>query len=145
MTCVKSPSAKQHFPLLDGSNHHKTSPCDRGYNCIAWAAGDSSQLWWPAEAYWPPGVSIALRLESFIDAFRTLNYEVCDNPKFEDGFEKIAIYTDATGEPTHAARQLSDNVWTSKLGKNIDIEHSIDAVDGPLYGTIAVFMRRPVQ
>jgi hypothetical protein len=142
---VRNPFVKQHFPLLDDSNHNVTSPRSVDYNCIAWAAGDPSRFWWPGEAYWPPGVPTALRLQSFIEAFRSLNYEVCDDAKFEDGFEKIAIYTKATGEPTHAARQISDDFWTSKLGKNVDIEHTIDALDGPAYGKIAVIMKRSHQ
>jgi hypothetical protein len=40
----------------------------------------------------------------------------------EPGFLKVALY--GTGLTyTHAARQLADGKWTSKLGKGEDIEH----------------------
>ena len=41
----------------------------------------------------------------------------------EIGFEKVAIYSDAHG-PQHVARQLPDGKWTSKLGQQVDVEHS---------------------
>ena len=42
----------------------------------------------------------------------------------------VAIYQSG-GLPTHAARQLSDGNWTSKLGPNIDITHSLSGLEGP--------------
>lgn len=35
------------FPGLRETEYTLTSPEDRGYNCIAWAAGDLSRWWWP--------------------------------------------------------------------------------------------------
>ena len=58
------------------------------------------------------------------------------------GSKKIAIYQSG-GLPTHAARQLPDGQWTSKLGRNIDISHTLPGLEGPEYGQVAVFMRRP--
>ena len=67
---------------------------------------------------------------------------------YEDGYEKIAIFV---GEyewggigPTHAARQLTNGHWTSKLGGEEDVEHTdLDSVGGkPGYGDVQVFMRR---
>ncbi|MCG8587287.1 MAG: hypothetical protein MI757_21490 [Pirellulales bacterium] len=47
---------------------------------------------------------------------------------------------------THAARQLPDGRWTSKLGKAEDIEHdSANDVAGGLYGEVVEFMKRPVS
>jgi hypothetical protein len=37
------------FPRLSESTFAVTSPPDRFYNCIAWAAGDTEHLWWPDE------------------------------------------------------------------------------------------------
>lgn len=46
----------------------------------------------------------------------------------------------------HAARQLSSGAWTSKLGKDVDIEHDTpDDVAGGLYGEVVQLMRRPSQ
>jgi hypothetical protein len=44
---------------------------------------------------------------------------------------------------THAARQLPDGQWTSKLGKYVDIEHSApEDVAGGVYGEVMQFMKR---
>lgn len=143
MTCATNPSVKQQFPNLDDSNHFETSPRSTKYNCIAWAAGDCSKFWWPLYAYWPSGVSTDLTLDSFIAAFKTLGYQSCNGSEYEPNFEKIAIYT-KSGQPTHAARQLVNGRWTSKLGRYVDIEHSIDALDGPAYGSVEAYLKRPV-
>jgi hypothetical protein len=80
-----------------------------------------------------------------INAYVQAGYEVCDSSTLEPGFEKIAIFADASGDPRHAARQLPSGAWTSKLGEHVDIEHKdVDAVGGILYGEPAVYMRRRV-
>lgn len=62
---------------------------------------------------------------------------------YEEGFEKIAIYIDSHGKPTHAARQLSSGKWTSKLGQLEDIEHSnLDDVTGLHYGSVGAILKR---
>lgn len=49
-------------------------------------------------------------------------------------------------DPRHAARQLPNGRWTSKLGDHVDIEHAaLDAVGGDFYGEPAVFMRKPTK
>lgn len=65
-----------------------------------------------------------------VELFLAAGYELCGDGSLEDRYEKIAIYA-KDGEPTHAARQLGDGRWTSKLGKYEDIEHdSLDALYG---------------
>ena len=98
-------------------------------------------------AYWPPEVPRVLTIESFIKAYSTLGYSVCKDEEYEDGFEKIAIYVDPNGVPTHAARQVNSKRWTSKLGEAEDIEHNtLDGLKGQQYGyTIAVILKRPKQ
>ena len=91
--------------------------------------------------YWPPGVNRIETLETFIKVFENLSYNVCDSGKFEEGFEKIAIYVKEE-KPTHAARQINAKYWTSKLGSILDIEHEIEGVSNSEYGSIAVFMKR---
>ena len=85
-----------------------------------------------------------LTLEAFIAMFGTLGYAPCNNQDFEEGFKKIAIYS-RQGVPTHAARQLPNKKWTSKIGKNIDIEHTTpQGLEGPFYGDVAAIMKKPV-
>jgi hypothetical protein len=124
-----------------------TSLEDSSYNCIAWAAEDSDSWWWPAiDAYWPEGVEREETILSFVRAYATLGYEECADGSLEAGFQKIAIYTDARGIPTHAARQLETGAWASKLGKDCDIEHfSLEDVHqwpNVRYGKVSVFLRR---
>jgi hypothetical protein len=136
------------FPGLSGSAYRETSPADRRYNCIAWAAQDDQNWWWPQpsdETYWPPSVPRIESLEGFIDAFRTLGYAPCNHADPEPGFEKIAFYIGEDGIPSHAARQLESGRWTSKLGELEDIEHELEVLEGERYGTIGAVMKRPMS
>jgi hypothetical protein len=59
------------------------------------------------------------------------------------GFEKVALFGYSLYY-THAARQLPNGKWTSKLGKAEDIEHDIpDDVAGGVYGGVVQIMKRP--
>lgn len=137
-------SASSTFPKLHPDNHEITSPSTPRYNCIAWAAGGDERNWWPdvdGVAYWPDDVPRVETMEAFVDVFRTLGYLPCEDGEFEPGQERIALYVHQ-GVPTHAARQLPDGRWSSKLGRSVDIAHTPDALDGPLYGTIILYLRR---
>ena len=125
------------FPLLTSSGYRITSPADISYNCIAWAVGET-QRWWEPDPmnlyYWPPGVPRLFTIEAFTEAYRTLGFELCAGPELEAGVEKVAVFA-MNGRPTHAARQLQDGSWTSKLGVSEDLEHSsLRGVAGPAYG-----------
>jgi hypothetical protein len=114
------------------------------YNCIAWAAADDQRFWWPTPySYWPAGAPREVNLESFETAYATMGYLACDDGTLESGFEKIAIFADSDGKPTHAARQLPDGFWTSKLGHSVDIRHELHALAGSNYGTVVKFLKRP--
>jgi hypothetical protein len=133
------------FPKLrDSSFFAVTSPPDERYNCIAWAAQDTTRFWWPDRmrtAYWPPGAEREETLEAFVAAFATLGYEVCESIEVEADFQRIAIY--AVGDrPTHAARQLANGSWTSKLGRSEDVQHSLADLEGRLYGQAVRIVRR---
>ena len=145
------------FPGLVGTGYELTSPIDPGYNCIAWAAGDSGAFWWPAKSvgipgmklggyYWPPGIPNEETLAAFVDAFRAQGYGPCGDGSLQSGYEKIAIYVGRDGAPTHASRQLPSGKWASKLGPSEDIEHdAAEDVSGEKYGTVARFMRREIS
>ena len=140
-------SLESSFPNLKPRNYKVTSPKSIEYNCIAWAANDTSACWWPDSFdlyYWPSGIERTETLETFIKVFESLFYNICDSGEFEEGFEKIAIYV-KENKPTHAARQINAKYWTSKLGKDIDIKHEIGGVSDSVYGSISVFMKRPLS
>ena len=135
---------KQAFPDLETEGFQETSPGAKKYNCIAWAAGQHNQWWWPYDHpkyYWPEGVSRVVSLDAFLQAFASLGYQPCATGELEAGFEKVAIYA-LHGKPKHAARQLSDGQWTSKLGKDIDVTHTLRGLEGPMYGQVACYLKR---
>ncbi len=130
------------FPKLDGSNYTVTSARTPVYNCIAWAAHEDDRWWWPVGDYWPPGADRKLHVDSFVDAYASLGYVQCADGSVEPGYEKIAIYAKPNGSPQHAARQLDNGRWTSKLGKLEDIEHTLDCIESLAYGKAVAFVKR---
>lgn len=130
------------FPKLDLDAFEITRVADKIYNCIAWAADDTTRWWWPGGVYWPDAVPHELTLDAFAQAFGTLGYVPCDHADLEQDFEKVAIYANSD-VPKHAARQLPSGRWTSKLGRSERIEHDLYALEGSNYGQIAMKMRRP--
>jgi len=116
------------------------------YNCIAWAFDDNSKWYWPDPEntyYWPNEIPREITIYAFIQLFGLINYFVCDDGNLEEDFEKIAIFTDEFDIPTHAARQLENGYWTSKLGQHIDVQHSIKSIEEGAYGMVKIFMKRP--
>ncbi|MGK7925905.1 MAG: hypothetical protein AB4290_11765 [Spirulina sp.] len=133
-------------PNLRRTGYQITSEKTVSYNCIAWAAGFTDRPWWPIKQqpyYWPIEPRIE-SLDSFIEVFQGLGYEVCDNGELENNSEKVAIYINSNGEPIHMARQLNTGYWTSKCGKLEDITHTLEGLEGDYYGTVAIFMKRAI-
>lgn len=128
------------FPKLSETPFQITSQPTPDYNCIAWAAGEDGHWWWPGR-FWPKDVPAKETRIAFIKAFGERGYEPCVGPELEDGFEKVCLY-EKLGRPTHAARQLADGSWTSKLGTAHDICHELDGLTGNKYGHPAVYLRR---
>ncbi len=134
------------FPNLSDSNYQNTSPRTREYNCIAWAANDSSRWWEPAPTgagyYWPVSGITEPSIENGIAAFKQLGFSKTTNLQYEEGYERIAVY-EQDGEYTHAARQLPSGKWFSKMGALEDIEHNtLEGLVGAEYGTVHAIMRR---
>ena len=137
------------FPALAKSGFQITSPVDKRYNCIAYAAGDTANWWWPfpadvREVFWPAGATRAESLAAFRGAFATLGFTECGTEEFEPGFEKIALFANDQAVPLHAARQQAGGRWTSKLGEREDIAHNLRDLEGETYGTVMLIMKRPL-
>lgn len=133
------------FPGLLGAGYLFTSQATPDYNCIGWAAGEDDRWWWPdaaGVAYWPESVPREESLSAFVAAFATLGYAPSDNSSNEPGVVKIALYA-RSGVPTHAARQLGNGRWTSKLGQSEDIEHDLVGLVGSVYGDVAMILAKP--
>ena len=136
------------FPNLTPENHAVASPRTDEYNCIAFAAGNQKSL-----VVARSGRSVVLAAEAareesvaaFRRAFSSLGYEPVRRLEPEPGYEKVAIYA-IGGTPTHAARQLPNGRWASKLGELEDIEHAtLDVLVGTVYGDVAIIVRRGVS
>jgi hypothetical protein len=134
------------FPNLVRAGYQITSPPDPIYNCIAHAASVTDAWWWPDPddfEYWPAGVLPECTLAAFVAALGTVGYSPCADGALELGWQKVAIYATDEG-PAHAARQLTNGRWTSKLGPDDDIEHTLEGLESPSYGSVVQFLHRPM-
>jgi hypothetical protein len=145
MTSTYARRLQKDFPRL-GENFQKTSCAADKYNCIAWAIGECHRPWWPGsvpEGHWPEDLPPDETVENFVAAFGGRGYQLCAGAHHEWRYQKIAIYANRRGIPTHAARQTLTGTWISKLGRNIDIRHtSLDLLEGGIYGHVVQVMKR---
>lgn len=136
------------FPCLDSDGYVVTSLSNSQYNCIAHAAGDNTKRWDPTDFpkpgfYWPIGVPLEEGIDALVKVFESLGYDRCIGGELEPGWEKIALYADNYGMWQHAAKQLCDGSWSSKLGELEDIKHPHPhSVSGPAYGKVVIYMKR---
>lgn len=138
---MSAPDLESWFPNLRHSPYQITSPRDPSYNCVAWAAGNAQQWWWPGTSFWPGPAEETVGC--FVSAFQSLGYEVCESRDLEPGFEKVALYC-KDGEPQHVSRQVHAGLWTSKCGKGEDITHTLEGLEGSDYGEVTIILRRPL-
>lgn len=136
------------FPNLRKSGFHRTSE-PAYYNCVAHVVGDFKRKWWPGEYapywsidFWPENVPKEETLTAFVLALATVGYEPCNDGVLEAGIEKVAVYA-LNGMVRHMALQHQQGSWRSKLGSDEDIEHSLDGLEGPAYGNVIAFLKRP--
>lgn len=123
-----------------------TSMATGNYNCIAWALEDTTHFYWtgPKEHfYWPDDLSREESMASFIQLFAKHGYTICSNALKEKGFTKIALFA-KDGLPTHAARQLPNGLWTSKLGILEDVRHTLSAISDGIYGSVALLFKKKI-
>lgn len=136
------------FPKLKPGEWEQSSDPDDAYNCIAFAVYDNRQFWDPDMIgvrgyYWPPGIPRDFTVPTLVRLYELHGFITCNSADLEVGYEKVAIYG-IDNEGTHAARQLEDGGWISKLGPDEDIEHNdLEGLESDLYGRVKVFMRRP--
>jgi hypothetical protein len=141
------------FPNLRTTNRTITSEIDPNYNCVAWALRDTERWWEPygivipapfPPYYWPENIPHDLSPRTFISLFETQGFEVTEDPDLENGVEKLALYV-RKNQFQHVARQLPNGRWTSKIGRQEDIEHELNDLKshGPYAcGTASIIMQR---
>jgi hypothetical protein len=138
--CPIDPLPATDFPALTTANHSVTSDHSLIYNCIAWSLGDISKWWWPEiYGYWPEGCRRSTELSSFVDMYEYMGYSITSSLVYSTTERRIAIFV-KDNKATHAAVQLDNSRWSSKLGQNQDIVHTLSALEGPLYGSVQVYM-----
>ena len=137
------------FPDLLAAGYETHSHQSMLYNCIAYAAGDTDNIWSP-DFYWPDGAWPDVEYPCLVDAYEMIGFEICSGAAPEAGYEKVALYAKddqrlRTLIWTHAARLRPDGWWESKLGLLEDILHRTpDALFGADYGRVRDYMRRPL-
>ena len=133
------------FPNLASEGFEIVGEPTTEYNCIAYAAGDTDNWWWPDEDdYWPPWATPDDRIDSLQEAFSGIGYELCDDSHLEEGYRKVALYEEE-GKFQHAAVQMPNGAWRSKMGEGPVIEHrSPESLAGGMYGEVYCYMRRPL-
>jgi hypothetical protein len=136
-----SPKWRRDFPHLGRSFRvlgPSTDPNKKtGYNCIANSLNTRGRWVWPGD-----------RVSDFDKLYRRHGYRRLRKPDYGHNprLEKVVLYAKKKNGRwvcTHAARQLADGSWTSKLGAGPLIKHpDADSVAGPSYGRpIAVYVR----
>jgi hypothetical protein len=139
-------------PALQQTPYAVTSNKDPKYNCVAFAVGDTSQWWEDVRIkgrqvkgyYWPPGAQPSYAMEGWLRVFQMHGYVETHDRSLEIEYEKIAIYG-SPRTPEHVARQKANGLWTSKAGRGVDIEHTLEGLEGNLYGTVVKVMKRKCQ
>lgn len=127
------------FPRLRESDHKVTSTDTDSYNCVGWVHNDVEHYWDP-DHHWPQAVDASDDSEddlaSYLDLFKWMGFEPCEDGSLEDGYLKIAVYSvehaalgQAKREFTHVARQLPSGRWSSKGGVLQDFRHELDALE----------------
>lgn len=137
------------FPSLKQAGHKVTSPSTPAHrsplvhNCFAYTVG-RRKWWWPTgEGQWHEDCRFGDTIESFIRAYAKYGFKPCLDGSPVKGTEKVVAY--AKGEAIqHVAIQLTSRpgMWRSKCGFNVDIEHTIDGLNGDCYGFPRYFFER---
>ena len=79
---------------------------------------------------------------SLTEAFAGKEYERCNDYEAEVGYQKVALY-EAQDLIQHAAAQMPNGRWRSKMGRGPVIEHhSPNSLSGGPYGNPTIIMRK---
>src|SRR6476661_5040408 len=94
---------RQH-PNLRRTRFKVNSRADAAYNCVAWAAGDTSRWWWPMDDpfhYWPDGAPLDDSVESLLPGCFALSHRgsaaQLDGPVHADDCQQGAIRRERCG------------------------------------------------
>lgn len=148
----RKPSFEKWWPNLLRTTYTVIDKASMRYNCFAWSI-NRTDFWFAPDpqmnrvgkVFWPPEVPREYTLDAFIQAYATFGFVLCDNTEVELGFEKVVLYGN-NSIPEHAARQLPNGRWSSKIGEYEVIEHDLYAFDGGKYfSKIIIILKRPIS
>lgn len=112
---------------------------------MAWALNNDEVVFWPDSARhyrWPRTLLRATGLDVFVAFFQKAGFSPCGSSGYSKRHEKIALYARDNLIVTHVASQTGNGLWTSKLGKEHDIEHKLEGLEGKEYGEVVLIMQR---
>jgi hypothetical protein len=113
------------------------------YNCVAWALDDMENWWEADEDYlWLDHLHWDNSLSTMQHFFQHFGFDPIDKPNFNNGIEKIALFSENGINCTHVAKQLPNNIWTSKLGVSHDVTHTLSAMEKGIYGDVAMILQK---
>ncbi len=131
------------FPNITGKNF-KIIKSNTKFNCVAYSLDYYEDWIWTNEKTWPyDKIPRNSGIEGFKNLYKSYGHQECYNPNCEAEYDKIAFYS-KQGEPSHACKQFG-NMWRSKLGLSVIIEHELEWLCGDTddaYGEVEFIMRR---
>lgn len=130
------------FPLLTDYELIPNSE-SMEYNCISHTLNINNDISWPFDNnnYWP--VSRDLTKESFDKFYEFHGFEKMNllDFSYDSKYIKVALYTNK-GIPTHAAIQVDEFFWESKIGELGIIKHDLFEIEDNVYGEVAQIYRK---
>lgn len=113
------------------------------YNCISHTLNIDNDICWPYDEnnYWP--VKRELNKESFDSFYEYHGFEKIDflDFSYDPKYIKVALYC-KKGIPTHAAIQINENFWESKVGELGIIKHDLFEIENETYGEATQIYRK---
>jgi hypothetical protein len=140
---LTAPDQRTGFPRL-GEEFEVLAPASVMYNCIGWSLGNTGAWVWPTDGQQPA------YLPNFDALYRYYGFRRVKGLEFRrwPGHDKVVLYavrkSDGSIQPTHAARQMPDGSWSSKLGSLPLIRHlHPNDIAGPSYGVpYVIYVRK---
>ncbi len=143
---LATPEHRAGFPRL-GEEYEVLAPASSAYNCIGWSVGNTTSWVWPTQAGQVPRLADFDALYASHGFRRVAGLDYRRSP----GLDKVVLYAmrrpDGSIALTHAALQLRDGSWSSKLGSLPLVRHlHPDDVAGPSYGVpYVLYVRNRVR
>lgn len=121
----------ENYQILEGTS----SP---HYNCISHTLNIKNKWSWPksvdSDNYWPIS-NISETIDAFDEFYEYHGFTKTNMNKIYLGKNKIVLYS--IGEiPKHAALQIKDDLYESKMGRGEIIRHDPFDIENSIYGNI---------